>query len=63
MRVTRGAAFEKPTTLAMEIARHVREQIMSGALAAGERVNETRQSRRAARPCARRCASSSPRAS
>jgi DNA-binding GntR family transcriptional regulator len=42
MRVTRGAAFEKPTTLAMEIARHVREQIMSGALAAGERVNETR---------------------
>ena len=35
MRVGRGAGFEKPTTLAMEIARHLREQIMSGALAAG----------------------------
>lgn len=42
MRVSRGSAFEKPTTLAVEIARHLREQIMSGALAAGERVNETR---------------------
>ena len=42
MRVGRGSGFEKPTTLAMEIARHLREQIMSGALPAGERVNETR---------------------
>ena len=42
MRVSRGSGFEKPTTLAMEIARHLREQIMSGALPAGERVNETR---------------------
>jgi DNA-binding GntR family transcriptional regulator len=42
MRVSRGSGFEKPTTLAVEIARHLREQIMSGALTAGERVNETR---------------------
>jgi DNA-binding GntR family transcriptional regulator len=42
MRVTRGSPFQKPTTLAMEIARHLREQILSGALAAGERVNETK---------------------
>jgi len=42
MRVSRGSGFEKPTTLAVEIARHLREQIMSGALTAGERVNETK---------------------
>jgi DNA-binding GntR family transcriptional regulator len=41
----RGKAFEKPTTLAIEIARHLREEILSGALAAGERVNETRVTR------------------
>ena len=40
-----GDAFEKPTTLAVEIARHLRERIMSGALAPGERVNETRVTR------------------
>ena len=45
MRVSRGHGFEKPTTLAVEIARHLREQIISGALAAGERVNETRVTR------------------
>jgi DNA-binding GntR family transcriptional regulator len=44
MRVSR-AGFEKPTTLAVEIARHLREQIISGALPAGERVNETRITR------------------
>jgi DNA-binding GntR family transcriptional regulator len=42
MRVSRGSGFERPTTLAVEIARHLREQIMSGALTAGERVNETK---------------------
>src|SRR4029079_3612254 len=43
--MTRGGDFEKPTTLAIEIARHLREQILSGALPAGERVNETRITR------------------
>jgi len=43
--MTRGGDFEKPTTLAIEIARHLREQIISGALPAGERVNETRITR------------------
>jgi DNA-binding GntR family transcriptional regulator len=43
--MTRRGDFEKPTTLAMEIARHLREQIISGALPAGERVNETRVTR------------------
>jgi DNA-binding GntR family transcriptional regulator len=43
--MTRGGDFEKPTTLAIEIARHLREQIISGALPAGERVNETRVTR------------------
>ena len=43
--MTRRGDFEKPTTLAIEIARHLREQIISGALPAGERVNETRITR------------------
>jgi DNA-binding GntR family transcriptional regulator len=43
--MTRRGDFEKPMTLALEIARHLREQIMSGALPAGERVNETRITR------------------
>ena len=43
--MTRGGDFEKPTTLAIEIARHLREQIISGTLPAGERVNETRITR------------------
>jgi DNA-binding GntR family transcriptional regulator len=40
-RVTNGVAFRKPTNLATEVARHLREQIISGALASGARVNET----------------------
>jgi DNA-binding GntR family transcriptional regulator len=40
--VTRGGRFQKPTTLAIEIARHLREAITKGELAPGERVNETR---------------------
>jgi DNA-binding GntR family transcriptional regulator len=40
--MTGGGDFAKPTTLAIEIARHLREQIISGALPAGERVNETK---------------------
>jgi DNA-binding GntR family transcriptional regulator len=43
--MTGGGDFEKPTTLSVEIARHLREQIISGALPAGERVNETRVTR------------------
>ena len=45
MTAGRGRDFQKPTTLAVEIARHLREQIISGVLAAGERVNETRITR------------------
>jgi DNA-binding GntR family transcriptional regulator len=45
MTAGRGRDFEKPTTLAIEIARHLREQIISGALPAGGRVNETRVTR------------------
>jgi DNA-binding GntR family transcriptional regulator len=37
--------FEKPTTLSVEIARHLREAIIRGELAAGEKVNETRITR------------------
>jgi DNA-binding GntR family transcriptional regulator len=43
--VTRGSRFQKPTTLAMEIARHLREAIIKGELAPGERVNESRLTR------------------
>ena len=43
--MTRRGDFEKPMTLAIEIARHLREQIISGALPAGERVNETKITR------------------
>jgi DNA-binding GntR family transcriptional regulator len=43
--MTRRGDFEKPTTLAIEIARHLREQIISGALPAGERVDETKITR------------------
>lgn len=39
------AAFQKPTTLATEIARHLREAITRGDLAPGERVNESRLTR------------------
>ena len=43
--MTRRGDFEKPMTLAVEIARHLRERIISGGLPAGERVNETRITR------------------
>jgi DNA-binding GntR family transcriptional regulator len=35
-------AFRRPTTLAVEIARHLREAIIRGEIHAGERLNETR---------------------
>ena len=44
-RVTNGGVFRKPSNLATEVARHLREQIITGALAAGEHVNETRVTR------------------
>ena len=44
-RVTTGIAFRKPLNLATEVARHLREQIITGALAAGAHVNETRVTR------------------
>jgi DNA-binding GntR family transcriptional regulator len=44
-RVVNGIEFRKPSNFATEVARHLREQIISGALAAGERVNETRVTR------------------
>jgi DNA-binding GntR family transcriptional regulator len=44
-RVTNAIEFRKPTNLATEVARHLREQIINGALAAGEHVNETRITR------------------
>ena len=43
--MTRGSRFQKPTTLAIEIARHLREAITRGELAPGERVNETKLTR------------------
>ena len=39
------ASFRKPTTLSVEIARHIRESIIRGELAAGEKINETRITR------------------
>jgi DNA-binding GntR family transcriptional regulator len=42
--VTRTSKFEK-TTLATEIARHLRDAIIKGELAAGERVNELKLTR------------------
>src|SRR5947208_15681604 len=42
--VTRSSTFEK-TTLATEIARHLREAIIKGELAPGERVNESKLTR------------------
>jgi len=45
--VTRSSAFEK-TTLATEIARHLREAIIRGELAPGERVNELKLTRKLA---------------
>jgi DNA-binding GntR family transcriptional regulator len=43
--VTRGSRFQKPTTLAIEIARHLREAIIKGELAPGQRVNEAKLTR------------------
>jgi len=37
--------FKKPTTLSVEIARHLREAIIRGALTAGEKVNESKLTR------------------
>lgn len=36
-----GASFPKPTTLAVEIARHLREAIIHGRIRPGERLNES----------------------
>jgi DNA-binding GntR family transcriptional regulator len=45
-RVTNGTTeFRKPTSLATEVARHLREQIINGALAPGQHVNEARITR------------------
>jgi DNA-binding GntR family transcriptional regulator len=41
-RVAEAIEFRKPTNLATEVARHLREQIISGAHAAGAHLNETR---------------------
>jgi len=41
----RSSGFEKPTTLATEIARHLREAIIKGELVPGERLNESRLTR------------------
>jgi DNA-binding GntR family transcriptional regulator len=43
--LTQKNTFQKPTTLAVEIARHLREAIIRGEFAAGERVNESRLTR------------------
>ena len=43
--MNRRSGFEKPTTLAVAIASHLREQIISGALRPDERVNETKVTR------------------
>ena len=43
--MTGRLGFQKPTTLATEIARHLREAIIRGDLAPGERVNESRLTR------------------
>lgn len=37
--------FRKPTTLSVEIARHLREAIIRGELTAGEKINESRITR------------------
>jgi DNA-binding GntR family transcriptional regulator len=42
---SRIARFEKPTTLAVEIARHLREAIIRGQIRAGERLNESKLTR------------------
>lgn len=43
--MSRESGFQKPTTLAIEIARHLREAIIRGELAPGERLNESRITR------------------
>jgi DNA-binding GntR family transcriptional regulator len=43
--MTRSGSFQKPTTLAHEIARHLREAIVRGTLAPGERLNELKITR------------------
>jgi DNA-binding GntR family transcriptional regulator len=44
-RVSRGNRFQKPTTLAIETARHLREAIIMGDLAPGEHLNESKITR------------------
>jgi DNA-binding GntR family transcriptional regulator len=39
------ASFRKPTTLSVEIARHLREAIIRGDLTAGEKINESQITR------------------
>jgi DNA-binding GntR family transcriptional regulator len=41
----RDPGFRRPTTLAVEIARHLREAIIRGEIPAGERLNETKLTR------------------
>jgi DNA-binding GntR family transcriptional regulator len=43
--MSRESEFQKPTTLAIEIARHLREAIIRGEFAPGERLNESRITR------------------
>lgn len=44
--MTVDLTFRKPTTLAVEIARHLREMIIRGELRPGQRLNETQLTRR-----------------
>jgi DNA-binding GntR family transcriptional regulator len=43
--MSRPSGFQKPTTLAIEVARHLREAIIKRALAPGERLNESKLTR------------------
>lgn len=43
--MSRPSGFQKPTTLAIEVARHLREAIIKKELAPGERLNESRLTR------------------
>ena len=43
--VSHGNRFQKPTTLAIEIARHLREAIIVGEIAPGEHLNESKITR------------------
>ncbi|HUG29286.1 MAG TPA: GntR family transcriptional regulator, partial [Candidatus Limnocylindria bacterium] len=43
--MSRPSEFQKPTTLAIEVARHLREAIIKRAVAPGERLNEAKLTR------------------